>query len=81
MCQNNKDPIDCAKLLISACKQHQLNSKLAMTGQGIDRHLFVMYILSKGLNIESEFLDNYIKRSWTLSTTQVLKSIFYDVYY
>lgn len=46
-----------------------------MTGQGIDRHLFALYIISKGLKIESEFLDDYIKREWTLSTTQVSCSL------
>lgn len=71
MCNKQKDSIQCAKLLIAACKQHQMNSKLAMTGKGVDRHLFVLYILAKGMQVESEFLDDYIKRSWTLSTTQV----------
>jgi carnitine O-palmitoyltransferase 1 len=70
MCNQNKDFSECAKLLVSACKEHQFNSKLAMTGKGIDRHLFVLYILSKGIE-KSEFLDDYIERNWILSTTQV----------
>ena len=27
-----------------------------MTGKGVDRHLFALYVVSKYLNVESEFL-------------------------
>jgi hypothetical protein len=29
----------------------------AMTGKGVDRHLFALYIVSKGMNVESPFLQ------------------------
>ena len=41
-----------------------------MTGQGIDRHLFCLYVMSKYLKIESPFLNKVLSESWRLSTSQ-----------
>ncbi|KAI6174654.1 Cpt-6 [Aphelenchoides bicaudatus] len=60
-----------ARLLIEACKQHQHRTRLAMTGQGIDRHLFVLYVLSRGNQLDSPFLEHFIQQPWKLSTTQI----------
>uniref|UniRef100_A0A0K0CYP2 Carn_acyltransf domain-containing protein n=1 Tax=Angiostrongylus cantonensis TaxID=6313 RepID=A0A0K0CYP2_ANGCA len=45
---------------LSACAMHSKRNEEAMTSQGIDRHLFVLYLLSQGLFISSPFLDHYI---------------------
>ena len=59
------------KLLNRATDQHQDSYKLAMTGGGIDRHLFCLYVVSKYLGIESPFLKEVLSEPWRLSTSQV----------
>ena len=39
-----------------ASEKHQNLYRLAMTGSGIDRHLFCLYVVSKYLGVESPFL-------------------------
>ena len=51
-------------------ERHALGYKLAMTGKGIDRHLFCLYVMSKYLKIESPFLDKVLSEPWRLSTSQ-----------
>ena len=58
------------KLLSKAVERHALGYKLAMTGKGIDRHLFCLYVMSKYLKIESPFLDKVLSEPWRLSTSQ-----------
>jgi carnitine O-palmitoyltransferase 1 len=41
-----------------------------MTGKGIDRHLFCLYVLSKYFNMESPFLQQVLHEPWKLSTSQ-----------
>lgn len=41
-----------------------------MTGKGVDRHIFCMYVMSKYLKIESEFLTRALSVPWKLSTSQ-----------
>mmetsp|Transcript_2068 Transcript_2068/g.3741 ORF Transcript_2068/g.3741 Transcript_2068/m.3741 type:complete len:122 (-) Transcript_2068:72-437(-) len=41
-----------------------------MTGQGIDRHMFALYIVSKGIDVSSEFLNSALSMPWRLSTSQ-----------
>ena len=45
--------------------------KDSMVGRGIDRHLFCLYVVSKGKSIPSEFLEKVIYEKWRLSTSQV----------
>jgi hypothetical protein len=47
-----------------------------MTGKGIDRHLFCLYVLSKFLNLDSPFLQQVLQEPWKLSTSQVYKILF-----
>ncbi|KAI6239477.1 Cpt-6 [Aphelenchoides fujianensis] len=61
----------CIRLLQAACASHQHRTRLAMTGEGIDRHLFVLYVMSKRAGVESAFLEHYIQQRWVLSTTQI----------
>ena len=58
------------RLLQEACKQHQKGYLEAMTGKGVDRHLFCLYVVSKYLEVESPFLKEVIGEPWRLSTSQ-----------
>lgn len=46
----------CKRLFRGAAEKHQLLYRMAMTGAGIDRHLFCLYVVSKYLGVESPFL-------------------------
>ncbi|XP_014911689.1 carnitine O-palmitoyltransferase 1, liver isoform isoform X2 [Poecilia latipinna] len=58
------------RLLKVAAEKHQNMYRLAMTGQGIDRHLFCLYVVSKYLGEESPFLKEVLSEPWRLSTSQ-----------
>lgn len=58
------------KLLNEACERHQLGYQDAMCGQGIDRHLFCLYVVSKYLEVDSPFLKEVLSEPWRLSTSQ-----------
>ncbi len=49
----HKERID---LLQESSLNHQRLYQEAMTGQGVDRHLFCLYVVSKYLEIDSPFL-------------------------
>ncbi|XP_038857237.1 carnitine O-palmitoyltransferase 1, liver isoform-like isoform X1 [Salvelinus namaycush] len=57
-------------LFRKAADKHQNMYRLAMTGSGIDRHLFCLYIMSKYLSINSPFLKQVLSEPWRLSTSQ-----------
>ncbi|KAM9807974.1 carnitine O-palmitoyltransferase 1, liver isoform 1-T1 [Neosynchiropus ocellatus] len=58
------------KLLKTAAEKHQNMYRLAMTGNGIDRHLFCLYVVSKYLGEDSAFLKEVLSEPWRLSTSQ-----------
>ncbi|XP_031847256.1 carnitine O-palmitoyltransferase whd isoform X3 [Nomia melanderi] len=58
------------KLLMAAAKQHQKGYQDAMSGKGIDRHLFCLYVVSKYLEVDSPFLKEVLSEPWKLSTSQ-----------
>ncbi|KAM9220067.1 carnitine O-palmitoyltransferase 1, liver isoform 1-T2 [Dugong dugon] len=58
------------KLFRMASEKHQLLYRLAMTGAGIDRHLFCLYVVSKYLAVDSPFLKEVLSEPWRLSTSQ-----------
>uniref|UniRef100_A0A8C2S8H2 Carnitine O-palmitoyltransferase 1, muscle isoform n=1 Tax=Capra hircus TaxID=9925 RepID=A0A8C2S8H2_CAPHI len=58
------------KLFKIASEKHQLLYRLAMTGAGIDRHLFCLYVVSKYLAVDSPFLKEVLSEPWRLSTSQ-----------
>ncbi|TRY69611.1 hypothetical protein DNTS_032732 [Danionella cerebrum] len=60
----------CRRLFRTASEKHQQLYRLAMTGEGIDRHLFCLYIVSKYLGEESPFLKEVLSETWRLSTSQ-----------
>ncbi|KAK9517396.1 hypothetical protein VZT92_006855 [Zoarces viviparus] len=58
------------RLLKVAAEKHQNMYRLAMTGEGIDRHLFCLYVVSKYLGEDSPFLKEVLSEPWRLSTSQ-----------
>ncbi|XP_050308921.1 carnitine O-palmitoyltransferase 1, liver isoform isoform X3 [Anthonomus grandis grandis] len=58
------------RLLRVACETHQRAVKDAMTGKGIDRHIFCLYVVSKYLDVDSPFLKEVLSEPWRLSTSQ-----------
>ncbi|CAI5451026.1 unnamed protein product [Caenorhabditis angaria] len=56
--------------LKKACDSHQDYYRQAMAGNGVDRHLFALYVVSKYYQIPSDFLSNVFSRNWSLSTSQ-----------
>ncbi|XP_075857827.1 carnitine O-palmitoyltransferase 1, liver isoform isoform X1 [Microcebus murinus] len=58
------------RLFKIASEKHQLMYRLAMTGAGIDRHLFCLYVVSKYLGMDSPFLKEVLSEPWRLSTSQ-----------
>ncbi len=65
------------QLLRDACEYHVLQYRNAMTGKGVDRHLFCLYVVSRYLEIDIPFLKEVLSEPWRLSTSQVL--IFYNL--
>ncbi|XP_063047083.1 carnitine O-palmitoyltransferase 1, liver isoform [Engraulis encrasicolus] len=63
-------PEHCKRLFRQAVERHQNLYRLAMTGSGIDRHLFCLYVVSKYLGVESPFLKEVLSEPWRLSTSQ-----------
>ncbi|KAM7372639.1 hypothetical protein PAMP_009792 [Pampus punctatissimus] len=60
----------CRRLFRRASERHQNLYRLAMTGGGIDRHLFCLYVVSKYLGVDSPFLKEVLSEPWRLSTSQ-----------
>ncbi|XP_062264191.1 carnitine O-palmitoyltransferase 1, liver isoform [Platichthys flesus] len=60
----------CRHLFKLASERHQNLYRMAMTGAGIDRHLFCLYVVSKYLGVESPFLKEVLSEPWRLSTSQ-----------
>ncbi|XP_074128049.1 carnitine O-palmitoyltransferase 1, muscle isoform [Sminthopsis crassicaudata] len=61
---------DLQDLFRKAAEKHQHLYRLAMTGAGIDRHLFCLYVVSKYLGLHSPFLAQVLSEPWRLSTSQ-----------
>lgn len=58
------------ELLMKAVETHVNGFKRAMSGEGVDRHLFGLYVVSKYLEEDSPFLQEALKEPWKLSTSQ-----------
>ncbi|XP_023681837.1 carnitine O-palmitoyltransferase 1, liver isoform-like isoform X1 [Paramormyrops kingsleyae] len=67
---SGEDADHCKRLLRLAADKHQNLYRLAITGSGIDRHLFCLYVVSKYLGVESPFLKEVLSQPWCLSTSQ-----------
>jgi len=57
-------------LMKKAAEIHQKTYRDCMSGKGIDRHLFSLYIVCKGQGHDSPFLKSALTMPWTLSTSQ-----------
>ncbi|XP_076987215.1 palmitoyl thioesterase CPT1C isoform X2 [Tamandua tetradactyla] len=68
--EKETDP-QCLALLRVAVDKHQSLLKAAMTGQGVDRHLFALYIVSRFLRLQSPFLAQVHSEQWQLATSQI----------
>ncbi|XP_051789657.1 carnitine O-palmitoyltransferase 1, liver isoform isoform X3 [Erpetoichthys calabaricus] len=58
------------RLFQLASEKHQHLYRMAMTGGGVDRHLFCLYVVSKYLGVDSPFLKEVLSEPWRLSTSQ-----------
>ncbi|NXE56247.1 CPT1B palmitoyltransferase, partial [Casuarius casuarius] len=58
------------RLFKLAADKHQHMYRMAMTGAGIDRHLFCLYVVSRYLGVQSPFLAQVLAEPWRLSTSQ-----------
>ncbi|MBV96800.1 Carnitine O-palmitoyltransferase 1, muscle isoform, partial [Eschrichtius robustus] len=70
MAQGRHLKADLQDLFRKAAEKHQNMYRLAMTGAGIDRHLFCLYVVSKYLGVKSPFLAEVLSEPWRLSTSQ-----------
>lgn len=62
-----------ARLLKEACDNHARLTAKAMVGEGVDRHLFAMYLVGSSLpggQAAPEFLRRAMSYGWPLSTSQ-----------
>nr|XP_034373501.1 carnitine O-palmitoyltransferase 1, brain isoform isoform X3 [Arvicanthis niloticus] len=71
MDDKEKTDQQCLALFRVAVDKHQALLKAAMSGQGIDRHLFALYIMSQLLHVQSPFLTQVQSQQWLLSTSQI----------
>lgn len=56
--------------LLKACEYHVTQYRNAMTGKGVDRHIFCLYVVSKYLEVDTPFLKEVLSEPWRLSTSQ-----------
>jgi len=70
MHDETKDVKERLRLLKRACDYHTLSIQHAMCGKGVDRHLFCLYIISRYLEAENDFLKEILSEPWKLSTSQ-----------
>ncbi|KAJ8399948.1 hypothetical protein AAFF_G00406780 [Aldrovandia affinis] len=68
--ESGEDEDLCRRLFRLSADKHQNLYRMAMTGAGIDRHLFCLYVVSKYLGVESPFLKEVLSEPWRLSTSQ-----------
>ncbi|XP_036599506.1 carnitine O-palmitoyltransferase 1, brain isoform [Trichosurus vulpecula] len=53
-----------------AAEKHWALCRAALTGEGVDRHLFCLYLVSQLLHLPSPFLTQVRAERWKLSTSQ-----------
>jgi hypothetical protein len=70
MLDKHCSPEEKIRLLQVAANKHTVLYKDAMNGKGIDRHLFALYVASRGLGYDCKFLADFLMRPWILSTSQ-----------
>ncbi|GAA54518.1 carnitine O-palmitoyltransferase 1 [Clonorchis sinensis] len=60
----------CIELLRDATNRHVRLVRDAISGKGVDRHLFALYVVSKFLHMDDQFLKKVLSDPWRLSTSQ-----------
>ncbi|KAB7494109.1 Carnitine O-palmitoyltransferase 1, liver isoform [Armadillidium nasatum] len=70
MVDRKKSKEELILLLRKAAEKHRKLYFEAMRGKGLDRHIFALYVVSKGLGYSNKFLEDILSRPWTLSTSQ-----------
>ncbi|XP_044540220.1 carnitine O-palmitoyltransferase 1, brain isoform-like, partial [Gracilinanus agilis] len=59
-------------LFRAAAEKHRALRRAALTGEGIDRHLFCLYLVSRLLRLPSPFLTQVRAERWKLAASQSL---------
>ncbi|CAL8075468.1 unnamed protein product [Calicophoron daubneyi] len=54
----------------TATERHQRLIREAISGKGVDRHLFALYVVSRFLHMDNPFLKKILSEPWRLSTSQ-----------
>ncbi len=54
-----------------ATEAHSNYAKQCSVGEGVDRHLFALYVVARGTETECKFLERALTVPWRLSTSQV----------
>ncbi|XP_031817588.1 carnitine O-palmitoyltransferase 1, brain isoform [Sarcophilus harrisii] len=57
-------------LFRAAADKHRALCRAALSGEGVDRHLFCLYLVSRFLPLPSPFLTQVRAEQWKLSTSQ-----------
>ncbi|CAF0774253.1 unnamed protein product [Brachionus calyciflorus] len=70
MLDETKTKAERVKLFKKACEFHVQQYRDAMTGKGVDRHLFTLYVVSRYLEVDTPFLKEILSEPWRLSTSQ-----------
>jgi carnitine O-palmitoyltransferase 1, liver isoform len=70
MLDDSMPPREKLALLREASVAHVKAFCDSMAGKGIDRHLFALYVVSKGKDVDAPFLRRALGRPWRLSTSQ-----------
>jgi len=72
-----------ARLMKVAATKHQNNYRDCMSGKGIDRHLFALYVVCKAKGYDTSFLSKAFAIPWTLSTSctpiNTLEGLFHHI--
>jgi hypothetical protein len=71
LCDGQRSLQEKAECIRRACAKHTNTTIMAMTGRGVDRHLFGLYVVAVGTGTDSPFLRRAMGRGWKLSTSQV----------
>lgn len=64
------DKKEVRKLFDQVASKHQRLACDAMRGQGVDRHLFGLYVVCFAIGLKSQFLEKFSNVKWGLSTSQ-----------
>lgn len=70
MCDSNATIEERKETFKVAAEFHVQQIRDAMTGKGVDRHIFCLYVVSKYLEIDIPFLHEVLGEPWRLSTSQ-----------